>query len=62
MKQSDEKLLKSLARATVRLVSKLNAQELTNTVWAFVTVRVSDEELLMSEARAAERLLGDLNE
>ena len=56
VKQSDEKLLLALARAAMRPVAVLKAQDLANTTWAFATVKLSDEQLFVALAKAAMRL------
>ena len=44
-----------LARAVERWVSEFEAQNLTNTAWAFATVSRPDEKLFAALARTVER-------
>ena len=46
-----------MARVAEQRLGKFNAQELANTVWAFVTVDQQDEQLFKAVAKMAERRL-----
>ena len=53
--QSDEQLFVALARAAMRPVAEVEAQDLANTAWAYARVKQSDEKLFVALARAAMR-------
>ena len=53
--------MEGLARAAQQNVGRFNAQDLTNTAWAFVKSSKSDTPLFAILARAAERRAGAFN-
>ena len=55
VRQSDEKLLTTLASSADRRAGEVNVQELAIAAWAFATVKQSDEKLFSVLARAVER-------
>ena len=50
-----------IAREAKQYVDKFNAQELTNTAWAFGTAAQQDVQLFSSFARTAERCLDEFS-
>ena len=54
MGQQDEQLSKALAKMAERRLDQFNAQELSNTAWAFATVGQQDEQLFQLLARMSE--------
>ena len=61
MKQSDRKLLTTMARAAVQLAGEFNVQDLANTAWAFGIVKQSDENLFVALVSVVERLVKEFS-
>ena len=54
-------LFAALAKAVLRRISGFDAQELTNTAWAFATLDQLDKKLCRALARAALLRMGKFN-
>ena len=61
MNYRDGKLFAVLAMAAERRLSELNAQNVTNTAWAFATANRRDAKIFAALAIAAERRLSEFN-
>ena len=61
VRQSNEKLITTLASSADRRAGEVNMQELANAAWALATVKQSDEKLFTVLARAVERRVGRSN-
>ena len=54
-------LFAAIAKEAKQRLDKFNAQDLSNTAWAFATVGQQDEQLFKALARMAERRLDEFN-
>ena len=61
MKLTEKKLFTNFGRVAERRARELKVQELANTAWSFVTVRLPDEKLFAALARAVERRVSQFN-
>ena len=60
-RQSHTRLFIALARAAERRVGEFNAQDLSNTAWAFAAAGQSDAQVFAALAGAVEWCVGDFN-